>query len=265
MAHRMKQLKSAYQDLRDLFGCDIKARHILEPLQSCKAEESAAAVRRRMEKLDFDVMGIEDEGRIDGYVERSSLGAGLCRNYKRKFVSSELVEDSTPLLNVLSALRDVPRKFVTHRNKVTGIVTRGDLQKAPVRMWLFGLITLLEMRLLRIIRNHFPSDSWTVHVSDGRIVSAGGLFALRKKRNEAIDLADCLQFCDKRELMFKIPEIKESMKKQWASAENLLRSAEELRDKLCHAQDIVMGSTWQEVIDLVKNTECLLEFFEHCE
>ena len=266
MSHRMKQLKSSYRDLRDVFGRDINAMHILEQLQSCHAEESAAAVRQRMEKLDFDVMGTEDKGEVDGYVERSSLGTGACRTYKRKFVSSELIEESTPLIDVFSALRDAPRKFVTHRNKVTGIVTRGDLQKAPVRMWLFALITLLEMHLLRVIRSKYPADSWTIHLSEGRIAYAQRLFALRKKRNEAIDLADCLQFCDKRQLVLKIPEIRESTRKQWGeSAGNLLESAEKLRDKLCHAQDIVVGSTWQEVIDLVKNIERLLEFFEHCE
>jgi len=74
MSRRMKQLKSTYRDLHDLFGRDINATHILEQLRSCHAEESAAAVRQRMEKLDFDVMGIEDKGEVDGYVERSSPG-----------------------------------------------------------------------------------------------------------------------------------------------------------------------------------------------
>ena len=266
MSHRMKQLKSTYRDLRDLFGRDINAMHILEQLQSCHAEESAAVVRQRMEKLDFDVMGVEDKGEVDGYVERSSLGPRPCRTYKRKFVSSELIKESTPLIDVFWALRDAPRKFVTQQDKVTGIVARGDLQKAPARMWLFGLITLLEMHLLRIIRRKYPADSWVAHLSDNRIKNAKELFALRKKRNEAIDLADCLQFCDKRELVLRIPEIRESMRKQWGkSTRSLLESAEKLRDKLCHAQDIVVGSTWQEVIDLVRNIERLLEFFEHCE
>lgn len=266
MSHHMKQLKSTYRDLHDLFGRDINAMHILEHLKSCHAEESAAAVRQRMEKLDFDVMGIEDKGEVDGYVERSSLGTGACRTYKSKFVSSELIEESTPLIDVFSALRDAPRKFVTQQDKVTGIITRGDLQKAPARMWLFGLITLLEMHLLRIIRSKYPQDSWVTHLSDSRIKKAKELFALRKKRNEAIDLADCLQFCDKRELVLRIQEIRESMRKQWGnSTRNLLESAEKLRDKLCHAQDIVVGSTWQEVIDLMKNIEQFLEFFELCE
>jgi hypothetical protein len=262
----MKQLKSTYQDLRKLFEREIEIKHIAEHLQCRNYEEESAKLRQEMEDTDFDVMGIENEGKVEGYVKRSDLKTGPVKNYKKRFLPSELIEESAPLLVAFSALYDAPRKFVTRKNKVIGIITRGDLQKAPIRMWLFGLITLLEMHLLRIIRNHFKADSWTVHLSDGRIMSAKGLFAMRKKRNEAIDLADCLQFCDKRELIFKIPEIKELIKKKWGkSAESLLKSAEELRDKLAHAQDIVTGSTWPEIIDSVKNIECFLEFFENCE
>lgn len=266
MLNRMKQLKSTYRNLHDLFGHDIKARHILEHLRSCRAEENAATVRRRMEKLDFDVMGIKEDGRVNGYVEQSSLKIGPCRNYRIGFVASELLQESTPLIEVFSGLHDATRRFVRKRKKVIGIVTRGDLQKAPVRMWLFGLITLLEMHLLRVIRNHFPADSWAVLLSDGRMINARKIFASRKERNEAIDLVDCLQFCDKRELVFKIPAVKESVRKYGVeSADTVLESAEILRDKLCHAQDIVEGSTWPEVIDLAKNIEHILEFFERCE
>jgi len=266
LSFRMKQLKSTYSDLHTLFGRDIKAKHILEYLQSCSTKEDAATVLRRMKELDFDVMGVEEEGRIIGYVEQSSLKTGPCRNYRIGFVASELLEESTPLMEVFSCLHDATRRFVTKRKKITGIVTRGDLQKAPLRMWLFGLITLLEMHLLRVIRNHFPADSWAIHLSNGRIINARKIFASRKVRNEAIDLVDCLQFCDKRELVLKIPVIKESMRKYWGeSADTVLESAEMLRDKLCHAQDIVKGSTWPEVIDLAKNIEHILEFFERCE
>lgn len=260
----MKQLKSTYSDLHALFGRDIKAKHILEYLQSCSTKEDAATVLRRMKELDFDVMGVKEEGRIIGYVEQSSLKAGPCGNYTLRFVASELLEESSPLIEVFSGLHDAKRRFVRKRKRVIGIVTRGDLQKAPVRMWLFGLITLLEMHLLRVIRNHFPADSWAAHLTNGRIVNASKILASRKERNEAIDLADCLQFCDKRELVLEIPMVKESMRKYGGeSADTVLESVEMLRDKLCHAQDMVEGSTWPEVIDLAKNIEHILVFFEH--
>lgn len=66
--HRMKQLKSTSQDLRDLFERNILVRHVAEDLQSCKAGESAVSVRGRMEESDFDVLGIDDDGVITQFV-----------------------------------------------------------------------------------------------------------------------------------------------------------------------------------------------------
>ena len=38
------------------------------------------------------------------------------------------------------------RASVTILDSVFGIITPADLQKAPVRMWLFGIMTLIEVR-----------------------------------------------------------------------------------------------------------------------
>lgn len=259
----MKQLKSTYQELRELFENEIKIKHIAENLKCCNYEDASTIIKKQMEKSDFDVMGIKNKGKIEGFIYRSDLKPAPIKNYKKTFVDSDLVDESLPLINIFSALRDSPRKFVTRNKEVVGIVTRGDLQKTPVRMWLFGLISLLEMQLLRIIRHHFEGDKWRFHLKDNRIQKAEELFAIRKERNEELDLADCLQFCDKSDLCFEIPGVKDSMDKKWGkSAKRRLKSAESLRNKLFHAHDLVTGSTWLEVIDLVKSIESFLEFFE---
>lgn len=259
IANRMKQLKSSSQDLRDLFEHSITVRHIAEKLQSCQADDDAVGVRRRMEEFDFDVLGLEEKGVVSGYIEQSSLETGTCIKYLHTFHPSELISESTPLIDLLPILRDVPRVFVLDRNKVSAIVTRGDLQKAPVRMLLFGLVTLLEMHLLRLIRIYYPNDSWQEFLSDGRLEQAKKLLSERHARNEAIDLADCLQFCDKRDLILRRSDIQKSVGLESKKSGELLESAEKLRNKLAHAQDIVTGSSWPEIIDLAKEIEVLLE------
>src|SRR5439155_19678934 len=153
----------------------------------------------------------------------------------------------------------IPRVFVQVDGDVRGIIARGDLQKAPVRMLIFGLITLLEMHLLRLIRAQYPNRSWTNCLNSDRLQAAKDLFAMRKARNEAIDLADCLQFCDKRTLILRSEELLRGLgalsKKD---ADKLFKSIEKLRDKVAHSQDLVLGSTWPEVIGLVRKTDVLL-------
>lgn len=266
MTNRMKQLKSSSQDLRDLFEHSINVKHIAEKLQSCQDGDDAIEVKRRMDELDFDVLGVEDEGVINGYIERTSLETGPCSKYQRTFHPSELIAESTPLIDLFPILHDAPRVFVLHRNRVSVIVTRGDLQKAPVRMLLFGLVTLLEMHLLRLIRIYYPNDSWQEFLNDGRLEQAKKLLSERHARNEALDLADCLQFCDKRDLILRRLDIRERIRlKSKQSGEILLEFTEKLRNKLAHGQDLVTGSSWPEVIDLAKEIEVLLEQCEQIE
>ena len=145
----------------------------------------------------------------------------------------------------------------------TGIVTRGDLQKAQVRMLLFGLVTLLEMQFLRLILFYYPNDSWGKYLSKSRLESAKKLQEERQKRDEALNLADCLQFCDKTDLIFKLSELRERLGLETKKAAHSLCSRiEGLRNKLAHAQDIVTGTTWPELIELEEQIE---ELVRRCE
>ena len=147
----MKHLKSSSADLRDLFKDSITVKYLAEPLKSVPACEDAAKLRSWMEARDFDVLGIEENGTVCGYVERSHLGKGKCNDYQQIFHPSELIAAATPLMELLPLLREKPRLFVLESNRINGIVTCGDLQKAPVRMLLFGLVTLLEMNSTGLI------------------------------------------------------------------------------------------------------------------
>jgi hypothetical protein len=219
-----------------------------------------------MKRLDFDVLGVEENGIINGYIERISLEIGHCNKYQRTFQPSELIAESTPLIDLFPILRDVQRVFVLDRNKVSAIVTRGDMQKAPVRMLLFGLVTLLEMNLLRLIRIYYPNDSWQEFLNDEHLEEAKNRLSKLQAKNEAIDLADCLQFCDKRNLIIRRSDIcKHLILKSKRSGDILLRDVEDLRNNLAHSQDIVTGSSWPKVIKLAKEIEVLLERCEQIE
>lgn len=155
----MKHLKSSSQDLRNLFEENITIELIAEPLKAVAADADLSEILHWMEDQDFDVLGIESGTVVSGYVERMTLRqahdrgeSGSCGRYQREFNPSELIAVSTPLMKLLPILKQTPRLFVLDCNRVNGILTCGDLQKAPVRMLLFGLVTLLEMNLQRLVR-----------------------------------------------------------------------------------------------------------------
>lgn len=259
----MKHLKSSLNDLRELFEHRITVRHISEPLVSFDSNHLAAQVRRFMEEKDYDVVGVREDGLVSGYARKDDLsledgdqvGVHLVR-----FKSEDMLSESTPLLNVFEALRNSPRVFILFLGRVGGIVTKGDLQKAPVRMWLFGLISLIEMQLLRIIRDYYPDDSWMSLISH-RLTDAETLLADRKRRNEAIDLADCLQFCDKREIVLKSDALCRLIGLDVEILEEQLKSLGNLRNELAHSQDIITGN-WPGIADLAAKAE---EILHKCE
>lgn len=262
----MKHLKSSSADLQDLFKESITVKYLAEPLKTVPADEDAEALQPWMEAHDYDVLGVEDRGSLCGYVERSRLGQGRCGDYQQIFHPSELIAASTPLIELLPLLRQKPRLFVLEGNRITGIVTCGDLQKAPVRMLLFGLVTLLEMNLLRLVRIYYPHDTWQPLLKKERLIAAKHLWDQGRARNEAIDLVDYLQFCDKRDLILASTEIVERLGlKSKRYGERFLKAAEALRNKLAHAQDLVGGSSWPEVIFLAQEIEGLLQRCEEIE
>ena len=91
-----------------------------------------------------------------GYAKRDELADGVLGTYCLQFGTEHVLPASAPLLTALNIVREHTRAFILVLGRVGGIVTRGDFQKAPVRMWLFGLVTLVEMQLLQAILHGSP-------------------------------------------------------------------------------------------------------------
>ena len=257
----MKHLRTSLKELRDLFENTITVRKIAEPLVSFDGEHSAESAREFMEKRNFDVMGVREDGEVAGYVRRKDLSGEQVRDHLVGFEGA-FVPDSAPLVNVIQALRNHEAVFVSVFGRVSGIVTLGDLQKAPVRMWLFGLISLVEMQMLRLIRDRYPGDSWCALLSEKRLASAQNLLADRRKRNLETGLSDCIQWCDKRDILLKDKQLfllgVFSGKEE---GDQFLRQLEQLRNDLAHAQDIIKGR-WPELADIVIQAEEFLHRLE---
>lgn len=255
----MKHLKSTLGDLRHLFDRSVTVRYLAEPLASFDGPRDAADVRRFMEQRDFDVVGVRINGEVVGYAEAQQLHHGSLDHRLHEFHDHDLLDESTGIVVGLQRLTERPRVYVRSLGQVLGIITKGDLQKAPLRMWLFGLVSLLEMHLLRLIRGTHPDDSWTALLSASRVEKARAMLEDRRRRNEAIDLADCLQFADKRCIVAKTESIRSAIGfGSKNEAKKVLKDLEQLRDDLAHAQDIVTGR-WPELAQLALTAESVLE------
>jgi hypothetical protein len=258
----MKRLKSSSHDLHELFTRNITVKEIAEPLASFDVETDASVVRQFMDAEDYDQIGVRRDGLVIGYARRIDLSPGTLGDYLVLFSPEDTIPVETPLLDSLEAVEAAGCIFVTSWGMASGIATHGDLQKAPVRMWLFGLISLVEMQMLRIIRAYYPGDSWQEMLKPNRVRKAREILADRQSRNAAIDLADCLQFCDKRDLVLGDETLLRRLRvADTAVTRSLLEHLEDLRNDLAHAQDI-LGSRRSSLLPLARQATELLQRWE---
>jgi hypothetical protein len=246
---------STIESLRRVFTEGFVARDIAEPLVSFDASTAAAEVAKLMEKRNFDVVGIRQDGVVAGYVERSDLGGATCGENIRAIEKAMIVSESACLADVILGLTVSPRIFLRVLGALGGIITLSDLQKPPIRMWLFGMITLLEMRTTRLIELKCPGESWKQHVSEGRLQKAVALLEERRRRNQSPELLDCLQFSDKGQIIARNEEIRSLTQMQSRrQTEDLIKTLESLRNNLAHSQDII-SCDWETIVLMCKDME----------
>lgn len=258
----MKQLKSSIEDLREIFEKSIKASCVTEPICSFDESTTALSVKKILDENHYDLVGVRTNGVINGYACRSDLAEGQISKYFNKFDSKDILPDTISIPKVLEVLKNSDHVFISSFGMVSGIITRGDLRKIPIRMWLFSLISLIEMQMLRIIRARYPENSWEELIDDDKIIKrAKNYFKKLRKNNEEIDLVDCLQFFDKYTIISKTEDLLKKLQCNKNDFCTFLEDLKNLRNKLAHAQDIITAD-WPNIIDMSTAAE---EFLKTCE
>ena len=127
-------------------------------------------------------------------------------------------------------------------------------------MLLFGLISLFEMRLLHLVQRNLSESQIAETLNASRLQKARRLHNERKTRGEELHLVDCLQIADKRDLLLAAPHCSTSLGfDSNKKATRFFAKVEALRDRLVHANDLVAGSSWEEVLQVTLELAAFLE------
>jgi len=249
--------------LERVFGDAFRVADIAESLVSFDAELPAAAALRRLERRRFTIAGVREGGLIEGYARTADLrGArGAIGEHAREFEDADVVAGEARLADALGRLRGREWLAVTAFGRVAGIVTWSDVQKPPVRMWLFGLVTVLESSFTSLVELWYPDESWRARLSAGRLAKAEALLRERR-RLEAGEpsLLDCLQLSDKGQLLLRDAETRSLLGFASKEAgERAIRRLGRLRDSLAHAQDIV-SDDWELILAAAERMPAILQF-----
>jgi hypothetical protein len=238
-----------------VFATAFTAREVAQPLRSFDIEQPVHTLVESIERHDVDVVGVRRDGVCIGYVCPLARGGRSTVELMRPFAPMQVLQGDAPLSEVIRILTRYDFCFVTAMGDVAGVIGRGDMQQPIVRMWLFGIITLLELELLERIRTLWPDGSWTQLLSAGRLDKAQVLLKERRRRGQHVDLADCLQLSDKAQILMESDQERTAFGLLTkGAAKRVMKDLESLRNNLAHAQDIVTHD-WPQIARLAQHIE----------
>lgn len=225
---------------RRMFMELFTARDIAESLFSFDINTRCEEVKKVMAHHQQDVASIRSKGTVQGYVRYTRLQDGLCTDCMRHFTADQVIGGDATLSDVIHVLTRHNYCFVSMLGEVVGVICRDDINKPMVRMWLFGLITIIETRIVQMIQKKYPDDSWQSVISSERLLKAQQMQQERQRRNQHCALIDCLQLSDKARIAIEHPQILETFGfDSKRSGKQAIKNLESLRNNLSHAQDIV--------------------------
>jgi hypothetical protein len=248
----------SHQHAQLQFITAFTAKDIAEPLRSFDNEQKAPGILKKMQDLNLYAAGVRKDGFVYGYVLPADLEGGKLEKCLRHFRKDQVLDGDASLSEVIHVLTRHNHCFVSLLGSVAGIITRSDIQKPIVRMWLFGIITLIEMNFVEKIRFKWPDESWVSLITKSRLKKAEKLLEERRRRKQHCDLLDCLQFSDKARIIIEDPdELEELGFKSKRIAKQLSKELESLRNNLAHSQDIVTHD-WPQIARMAKRFEKIL-------
>lgn len=229
-----------------LFG----AAQLAQSLHWFDRRDEPARVAEVMRAQALEVAGILEDGEPVGYLSGPAQGDDPVAAEVRPFSSTLIVEEDASFADVIQILTRHRWCFVLAYGRVSGVIGRSDLQRPVVRMWLFGLLTGLEINLTRQIESAWPADAWASHLPAERLAKTEALRAERRRRGQNPRLVDCLQLGDKVHLVLNHPELLVTLgAKTRSQARKALSEIQSLRDNLAHAQDFV-EQDWPAIVRL---------------
>jgi hypothetical protein len=169
---------------------------------------------------------------------------------------TQLVPLDASLADVVTALTRHDHCFATAAGEVRGYISREQMQGPVTRMWLFGIVTSVELVVTERIRAAGDTLAWTPLLTLARLEKAKALQQARAQLGRPVPLLDCLQLSDKIRIGLALDDVPRPLLRGASKAESqrLARDLEDLRNSLAHAQDIVTHD-WAQIARLAKRLD----------
>jgi len=259
-AEHHEQIAFSQRRAMKIFGENFSAQDIAEPLRSFDRDSSPENLIRTFDLTLSGVFGIRDKGLVSGYVRRDDLvdDVGGVGDVARAFARGQVLAAKASLHDVVQVLTRYEYCFVSIMDGVAGVISRKDMEKPVVRMWLFGIVTMMEMNISEYIRNQLV-DKWQDYCSQSRLKKARELQTERLRLGQQVDLLDCLQLTDKAKILIASADDLEHLGfTSKGEADKFSRQLEGLRNHLAHGQ-LITDSNWPQIVEISARLEDVIK------
>lgn len=255
-------LRSTSDEIRSHLNHAFVARDIASSLISIDVDSPAGTARALMRAKGFDAVGVRTQGVVTHYVEAHAITGPSIDDEICEIADEKVIAETTSLRTVVTLLEQEPRLFVRSLGQIGGIITRADLQKVTIRMWLFGVLSLIEMQMMRVILQRYPNDSWKLHLKPEALSKAEEIHRDRARRDLETSLADCLAWSTKARLVCAVDDVRIALGfVSKGKGSRMFSRLQALRDRLAHAHVLITGSDRDPCV-LGREAEALLDRFE---
>lgn len=237
---------AAKEALHRILKSAFTAKDIADLMPAIDLNSPAAQARKLMERLGCPILGVQRDGQYVGWIDLQDVigvNEGTCADFLRDFEERPILHETASFKEVILSLAKGSPVFVNVMGETAAAICPCDLQDAPMRMWLFGLITLMETLMHRAITSQLPDETWKKYLSAGRLERTCALYDERRRRNEEIDLDDCLQFSDKADILLRYPITASALGfTSKRRGQEFFSKLESLRNTLAHSQALTPDS-----------------------
>jgi len=250
---------------RDLYDCTAAelATHSVEHLEHDTPPSDAAAW---LNENGYDAAPVYADNGPTGFIHKDDVttddDGNTLDDHLTPLTIDYMISGDTSFTDVLSALIENPVYFLGGPNHVTGILTRADLNTAPVRIYLFDRITYLEEHLRELILDTKP-DWKTTPVTTDELDDIEDRYEDAQAANVALDELHYAQFST-------LETIATSVEACWQTcgfstkggADSRLHDVTDLRNDVAHANLLVENTDSNDFLSNGRTTENLYNTLE---
>jgi hypothetical protein len=263
---RLTTLASTVTDMpRDLYDCTASelATHTVEHLEHDTPPSDAA---EWLSENGYDAAPVYADNDPIGFIHTDDVttddDGNTLDDHLTALTIDYMISGDTSFTAVLSALIENPVYFLGGPNHVTGILTRADLNTAPVRIYLFDRITYLEEHLRELILDKKP-DWKNTPVTANELDNIENRYEDARAANVALEEIHYASFS-------ALETIVTSVKACWQAcgfsakggADSRLHEVTALRNDVAHANLLVENTGSNEFLSNGRTTENLYDTLE---